>query len=241
MLIYLLTKQLKLMNERILSIDIGGSKIKGSVLNDAGELLNDYVKLPTPKPASPANVISTIQQLTKDFSYDKIAIGFPGYVRDGIVHTAPNLGNDLWNKVDLAHMVAQALNKPVKIANDADMLGLGIVSGKGLEMMITLGTGFGTALFLNGKLLPHLEIAHHPIKKDMTYDEYLGNAVYEEEGAKKWNKRLEYALTVLQTVFNYDRIYIGGGNARNITFELPANAVTVTNIEGIDGGARIWR
>ena len=89
-------------------------------------------------------------------------------------------------------------------------------------------------------LLPHLEIAHHPIKKDKTYDEYIGEAALKKCGKKKWNKRVQFILTVLTTVFNYDTLYIGGGNAKKITFKLDHNIKIVANIDGIDGGARLW-
>src|SRR5207249_8139055 len=102
-------------------------------------------------------------------------------------------------------------------------------SGKGLEMVITLGTGFGTALLLNGKLLPHLELAHHPISKDRTYDNYIGEKVLEQEGLEKWNKRMQKVLATLKTVFNYDRLYISGGNARKLRFPLEKNISIVSN------------
>ncbi|MFT3980338.1 MAG: ROK family protein [Ferruginibacter sp.] len=229
------------MSERILSIDIGGSKIKGSVLSEEGEMLQDYIKLPTPQPATPENVIKTIEALAANFTFDKIASGFPGYVRDGIVHTAPNLGTKEWKGINLAQQLGEIFSKPARVINDADMLGLGVVDGKGLELMVTLGTGFGTALFLDGKLLPHLEIAHHPIKKDLTYDEYVGDAAMREKGKEKWSDRVQFCFEVLQTVFNYDKLYIGGGNSRFIKFELDKNMVIVTNEQGIDGGAKLWR
>ncbi|RYY65847.1 MAG: ROK family protein [Chitinophagaceae bacterium] len=229
------------MSERILSIDIGGSKIKGCVMNMEGEVLQDYTKLITPKPSDPANVMKTIEELAANFSFDKIAAGFPGYVRDGIVHTAPNLGTEAWAGIHLAEKLTSTFSKPARVINDADMLGLGVVQGNGLELMVTLGTGFGTALFLNGKLLPHLEIAHHPIKKGLTYDEYIGDAAMRDKGKEKWSERVQFCFTVLKTVFNYDKLYIGGGNSRFLQFKLEDNMVTVTNLQGIDGGAKLWK
>ncbi|RYF84743.1 MAG: ROK family protein [Chitinophagaceae bacterium] len=229
------------MSERILSIDIGGSKIKGAVLSADGEMLQDYIKLITPKPSHPENVIKTIQELATNFTFDKISAGFPGYVRDGIVHTAPNLGTNEWAGVNLAQKLTDIFTKPARVINDADMLGLGVVAGKGLELMVTLGTGFGTALFLDGKLLPHLEIAHHPIKKDLTYDAYIGDAAMREKGKDKWSERVRFCFDVLKTVFNYDKLYIGGGNSRYLKFDLEENMELVTNVQGIDGGAKLWK
>jgi len=229
------------MSERILSIDVGGSKIKGSVLASNGEMLEDYIKLLTPSPSSPINVLNVIQELASNFTFDKISVGFPGYVRDGRVFTAPNLGTKEWAGFELAKKLTEIFSKPVRVINDADMLGLGVVQGQGLELMVTLGTGFGTALFVNGKLLPHLEIAHHPIKKGLTYDEYIGNAAMKEKGKEKWNERVRFCFDVLKTVINYDKLYIGGGNSRFINFKLDKDMVIVTNIEGIDGGAKLWQ
>ncbi|MFT4094124.1 MAG: ROK family protein, partial [Niabella sp.] len=120
-----------------LSIDIGGSKIKACTLNKNGKILHEYTKLPTPAPSTPQNVINTIKKLVSGFKYDRVSAGFPGYVRNGMVHTAPNLGTDQWAGLNFAEELTLALGKPARVINDADMLGLGCVSGKGFEMMIT--------------------------------------------------------------------------------------------------------
>ncbi len=125
--------------------------------------------------------------------------------------------------------------------NDADMQGLGIASGKGFEIVATLGTGFGTAFLNDGVLLPHLELAHHPVSKDRDYDEYIGEKALESEGAAKWNKRMKKVLDILKTVFNYDHLYLGGGNAQKIDFKLDSTISIVTNKDGIKGGARLWQ
>jgi polyphosphate glucokinase len=226
---------------RILSIDIGGSHIKATILNYKGELQMEYDKVETPQPAGPENLLAAIKTLVKDFpEYDCVSAGFPGYVRDGIVRTAPNLGTELWAQVNLGQKLEETLGKPAKVVNDADMQGLGVVDGKGLEMVVTLGTGFGTALLLDGHLLPHLEYAHQPITKSHTYDSYIGDRALDEIGKKKWNTRLENVLSIVKTVFNYDTLYIGGGNSRKIAFKLDDNIKIVSNEDGIKGGARLW-
>lgn len=227
---------------RILTLDIGGSKIKGAVLDQDGTIVEPYRKVPTPKEAHPENVINAIETLVKDFeAYDKISVGFPGYIKRGIVYTAPNLGTPQWAHVNLNGLVRNALQKPVRIANDADLHALGIVQGEGLEMVITLGTGFGSALLLDGNLLPHLEMAHHAVTQKHTYDTYIGNRALEDKGPKKWNQRMKKVLAMLKTVFNYDALYIGGGNADELTMKLDDNIHIVTNKDGIKGGARLWR
>lgn len=229
-------------NKKILSIDIGGTFIKATVLNQEGALLKDYKKVKTPDSASPEKVLEAIQNLVKNFqNYDMVSVGFPGYIKKGVVFTAPNLGTDLWKGVNLNKLLTDTLNKPVRIVNDADMQGLGVVSEKGLEMVITLGTGFGTALLLDGHLLPHLELAHHPVTKNKTYDDYIGDVALKKIGEEKWNKRMEKVLTILKTVFNYDRLYIGGGNSARLNFKLDKNIKLITNEDGIKGGARLWQ
>lgn len=225
-----------------LCIDIGGSHIKATVLDYEGNILKEYEKTSTPDPASPENVLKSITELIKDFpAYDQISAGFPGYVKNGIVITAPNLGTEFWKQTDFQKLLKDKLGKEAIVVNDADMQGLGVVNGRGFEMVITLGTGFGTAFFKDGFLLPHLELAHHPISKSKTYDEYLGDKAFAEIGNDRWNKRLKKVIDVLKTVFNYDILYIGGGNSKKIDFELDDNIKIVSNREGIKGGPRLWQ
>ncbi len=227
---------------KILAIDIGGSNVKATILNTEGELILAYQKLPTPHPCKPEILLSTILTLTANFPpFDCISAGFPGYVKNGIVKTAPNLDTSLWHNVDLKQMLTDALGKPAKVLNDADMQGLGIVDGVGFEIVVTLGTGFGTALLMDGELLPHMEIAHHPVKKGVDYDDYIGEKEMINIGEERWNKRVKKVIEILKTVFNYDHLYIGGGNAKKINFTLEDNISIVTNKEGIKGGARLWR
>ena len=226
---------------KILSIDIGGSNVKATVLNAEGAFLHDYEKLPTPSPATPGRVLDTIKKLVGNFaSFDKIATGFPGYVKDGVIKTAPNLGTEQWVDFNLQKKLSELLGKPALVINDADLQGLSMASGKGLEMMITLGTGFGTAILKDGILLPHLELAHHPVSGKKTYDEYIGEAELIRIGEKKWNKRMKKVIGILKTVFNYDQLYISGGNADMLRFKLDSNIKIANNKDGIKGGAKLW-
>lgn len=228
-------------NENILTIDIGGSHIKCIILNGNGDGLTDYRKLPTPAKAAPADVIRTIVELVRGLpAHDKVAVGFPGYVRNGVVFTAPNLGKGYWQNIDLGQQISNALRKPVRLVNDADQLGLGVVSGQGFELAVTLGTGVGTAVLIDGYLLPHLELAHHPIKKGVDYDTYIGEQAMRQKGKERWNKRVGRVLEILKTVFNYDRLYLGGGGATHLTIPLDANIHRFTNQDGIKGGVRLW-
>ena len=124
--------------------------------------------------------------------------------------------------------------------NDASVQGLGVIAGRGLECVITLGTGFGFALYEDGKLLPHLEMSQHVAWNKKTYDEYLGNAALKSVGAAKWQARVQRMIGQLQAVVMFDMLLIGGGNAKNIAFKLPANVRTVDNDAGVLGGVRLW-
>ena len=94
---------------------------------------------------------------------------------------------------------------------------------------------------MNGTLVPNLEMGHHPFRKGETYEEQLGRATLDEIGKKKWNARVEIAIGTLQHLFNFDLLYIGGGNAKHISFELPPKVKVVPNVSGLLGGIALWR
>jgi polyphosphate glucokinase len=226
---------------RTLTVDIGGSGIKVLVLDEAGQALTQRSRQETPQPPKPDAVIEAIALLAAgQGEFHRVSVGFPGVVRGGITETAVNLDPD-WMGFNLAAALAERLGKPVRVANDADVQGLAAISGKGVEMVITLGTGFGSALFLDGKLVPNLEMGHHEFRKGETYEEQLGRAALVKAGEKKWNNRLEKAIAYLYRLFNYDNLYIGGGEAKKISIQLPPNVKIVPNINGLLGGIALWR
>ncbi len=223
-----------------LALDIGGSGIKGILLNPVGKPIGDRIRLPTPQPSTPQAVLATIAELVQGFkSFDRVSVGFPGVIQQGQVKTAPNL-DQLWPGMHLMKELERLLKKPVRVANDADVQGFGAIKGKGVELVITLGTGFGTALFVNGILVPNLEIAHHPFCKGHTYEEELGAPALKEIGKKKWNKRLSKAIHTLDRVINYDHLYLGGGNGKKVSIDLPPNVSIVPNVAGLLGGIALW-
>lgn len=226
---------------RTLAIDIGGIGIKAMVISQTGKPLTKRTRIKTPRPATPATLMKAIAGLakTKD-AFDRVSVGFPGVVRRGITLNAPNL-NGNWRGFRLAEALARRLGKPVRVANDADVQGYGAVSGHGVELVITLGTGVGSALFVDGKLVPNLEMAHHPFQKGKTYEDLLGDAVRKKIGKKKWNRRLITAIATLEHAFNYNRLYLGGGNAQKIILKLPSNTRIVENVVGLLGGIALWR
>ena len=227
--------------KRILAIDVGGTGLKAAIVGRNGEFLSERLRVKTPAKRGPRQIVAALMELVAPLkNYDRVSIGFPGYVRGGVVVTAPNLGTKAWAGFKLAAALEKKLGAPTRLTNDADVQGLGVIRGKGLELVCTLGTGFGTAWFENGRLLPHLEIAHMPIRKHRDLDDYVGERTLEKIGHKAWSKRVQSLITILATVFNYDRLYIGGGNARLIKFRLPRNVSRVSNDAGVKGNAQVW-
>lgn len=226
---------------RTLAVDIGGSGIKVMVLDGEGQPQTERSRLETPQPPKPEPVLETIASLAGgQGEFDRVSVGFPGVVRRGVIKTAVNL-DPSWIDFDLETTLKDRLGKPVRVANDADIQGLGAVVGQGVELVITLGTGCGSSLFVDGILVPNLELGHHPFRKGETYEQQLGRLALDTVGAKRWNRRLEKAIVSLQNLFNCDCIYLGGGNAKKIAFELPPNVKVVPNVSGLLGGIALWR
>ncbi len=224
-----------------LAFDIGGSHLKAGLLSPAGVMLKGPSAVKTPHPTKPERSVDLLVGLAKELgAFDRVTIGFPGVVRDDYVMTAPNLGTDLWHGFKLAKVISERLGKPVRMLNDATVQGLGAISGQGLECVLTMGTGMGFALFDKGRLTPHLEMSQHPIKTDVTYDHYVGDAALESIGHKHWNRRVQKIIKLLAVVVNYDMLYIGGGNARLLKKPLPDKVKTVSNEDGITGGVKVW-
>ena len=227
---------------RVLAIDIGGSGLKASLIDDTGRLIVPRLRVDTPVGQPPRQIVQTLVRLVAPLhGYEGVAVGFPGVVRRGRVLTAVNLHHEGWKGFDLAQALEQALGKPVRVANDADMQGLAAIKGKGVEMVITLGTGFGTGLYLDGRLAPHLELGHHPFRKGETYEEQLGNEALQRVGTRKWNRRLKKAIRHLRTLTTFDHLYIGGGNARKVRLRLDPDVSLIDNEAGLRGGAALWQ
>jgi polyphosphate glucokinase len=226
---------------KTLAIDIGGTGLKASVLDDKGNMVDKHVRLPTPARLTPPVLVKALGTLTAPLeAYDRISVGFPGVVRDGRIVTAPHFKGKAWRGFPLADTLAHSLGKPTRLLNDAEVQGLAIVKGQGLEVVLTLGTGVGSAVFSNGALTPHLELAHHPIRGDKTYNDYLGNVARKQLGSKRWNKRVLRMISIVDALLNYDVLYIGGGNAANVKVAVPANVHLASNDAGITGGIRLW-
>lgn len=238
-----------------LAVDIGGTGLKASVLASHGAMVADRVKIPTTYPMPPDKLVASLTKLVAPLpEAERASVGFPGMVRDGKILSAPHFSTksgpgtsvdpDLakqWSGFDLAAALHKAFGLPTKVANDADIQGAAVVKGEGLELVVTLGTGFGTGIFYNGILLPHLEIAHQPFRKGETYNEQLGEAVRKEVGEERWNKRVLKAIANLRALMFFDHLYIGGGNSRRLKREgLDDDITIIDNSAGILGGIKLW-
>jgi polyphosphate glucokinase len=222
-------------------LDIGGTGIKGFTADAADRPTCERVRLETPHPATPEAMLAVIKEIVGQMPrFDRVASGFPGVVVKGRTLTAPNL-DPAWEGFDLAGALEKLTGRPARVANDAGVQGLAAIEGIGTELVLTLGTGMGFALYVDGHYVPNIEMAHHPFRKQKTYEELVGNAALEEVGKKRWNRRVKKAIKQLARIFNYRVLYLGGGNAKEIHFKLAENVRIIENVAGILGGVKLWQ
>ncbi len=224
-----------------LSLDIGGTSIKAALLDGRGKLGMKPLRIVTPRPATPRLVLETIDGITETLaSFDRVSVGFPGVVVGGVTRTAPNL-HDEWRNFPLAKTLSKRLSKPARVINDAGMHGFAVIQRRGAELVLTLGTGMGCAFYVDGVYMPNLELAHHPFDAKHTYEQYIGLRAFEKVGKKNWNKRMAHVLERVETLFNPNDVYLGGGNATQLELKLPKHVHVVDNAAGVMGGAALWQ
>ena len=228
---------------KTLAFDIGGSGLKASLLDERGRMITERVRVDTPQPCPPDALLTKLTGLTAQLpEFDRVSVGFPGVVRKGKTLSCKNLGSpDQWVMYDLRRAIARQTGKPTVVINDADMQGLGAIKGKGVELVITLGTGLGSSLFEDGRLAPHIELAHIPFRKGRTYEQQLGNKAFKRVGSDDWNQRLALAIECFRILTNFDKLYLGGGNAKNVTLKLSDDIEIVSNKLGMQGGIWLWK
>jgi polyphosphate glucokinase len=241
-----------------LAIDCGGGGIKGSVLDEAGTMRAQPVRVPTPYPLPPALFVETLRDLAGKLPQaERATVGMPGMIRHGVVVATPHyvtrngprtkVDPDLvgqWAGFDVRTALSNAFGVPTLVLNDAEVHGAGVVAGTGLELVFTLGTGLGCALFDGGLLAPHLELSQAPVRWGLSYDTYIGEHERRRLGDAFWSRRIRTIVEGLRPVFLWDRLYLGGGNSRRIRPEQLArmgdDVVVVPNTAGIIGGVRAW-
>jgi polyphosphate glucokinase len=241
-----------------LAIDCGGGGIKASVLDESGTMRAQPVRVPTPYPLPPTLFVQTLGDLAGKLpTADRATVGMPGMIRHGVVVATPHyvtrngprtkVDPDLveqWAGFDARTALTTTFGLPTLVLNDAEVHGAGVVAGTGLELVLTLGTGLGCALFDGGILAPHLEFSQAPVRWGMSYDTYIGEHERRRLGDAFWSRRIRAIVDGLRPVFMWDRLYIGGGNARRIRPEqltrMGDDVVVVPNTAGIVGGVRAW-
>lgn len=224
-----------------LAIDVGGSGLKAMLLDGAGKPVSERQRVDTPAVPTPPLVLAGLDSLRKQLpSFDRVSVGFPGVIKRGTTYTAANL-HPAWVGFPLQAELEKRWKKPVRVANDAAVQGYGAIVGDGVELTLTLGTGLGSSLFTDGRLCPGLELAHHPWRKGKTYEDFLGRRGLDKFGKKHWNKLLEEAIDQTAKLFNWDHLYIGGGNTKKIEFKPGKNVKIVSNETGLLGGVALWR
>ncbi|WBB96442.1 ROK family protein [Solwaraspora sp. WMMA2080] len=241
-----------------LAIDCGGGGIKASVLDEAGTMRARPLRVPTPYPLPPKRFVDTLRGLRDQLpAADRVTVGMPGMIRHGVVVATPHYVTKAgprtkvdpgllaeWSGFDARTALGAAFDLPVLVLNDAEVHGAGVVAGAGCELVLTLGTGLGCALFDGGRLAPHLELSQAPVRWGQSYDTYVGEHERRRLGDAFWSRRVRGVVDGLRPVFCWDRLYLGGGNSRLIRPEQVArmgdDVVVVPNTAGIVGGVRAW-
>src|SRR5271156_2692171 len=215
-----------------LAIDIGGTGLKIQALSPEGRPLSDRLRVPTPEPATTTAILTALDELKVGVPlFDRVSVGFPGVIKQGKTLTAANLDPG-WLGFPRARTLERRWGKPVRMANDSAVGGYAVIQGHGVELVISLGTGMGSALFTEGVLCPGLELAHHPWRKK-TYEEYLGKRGLKKLGVKRWNKLLERAIKQTVATLNWDTLNLGGGNAKKVTLNHGDEIKIISNEEGL--------
>ncbi len=237
----------------ILGIDVGGSGIKGAIVDTkTGNLTSERHRIPTPIPATPEAVATTIQELVHHFNWKGlVGCGFPTPQHHGKCLSGGNL-HENWKDVQIDQLFEKTTGNSFTVVNDADAAGLAEINfgaGKGVPgtvIMITLGTGIGSGIFLNGKLLPNSEFGHVLYKNGDIFEKYAADSARKREGLsrKAWGKRLHEYFDHLKLLLSPDLIIIGGGASKKlhkfedqIKVDIPIVSATSQNNAGIIGAA----
>jgi polyphosphate glucokinase len=200
-------------------------------------MASEKLKEDTPERFTPAQLLALLERLANQMTgYDRVAVGIPGIVHRDVVYALPASKSRAFKRFELGARLADLLGARVRVTNDAAMHGLAAIRGKGVEMVITLGTGLGTALFIDGVLSAHYQTLP---EQDEPFSAY-GKAALKKIGRKRWEKRVRQLFDQLRGITNYDRLYVGGGNAELLRGEMPSRVTVIDSTAGILGGHRLW-
>lgn len=209
---------------KILGVDIGGSGIKGGIVNVlTGELLTERLRIPTPSPSDPTNVAKTFVELVEKHNWNgPVGCGFPAIVKDGVSLTATNVHDD-WMGTNIEKVLRKASGCPIKALNDADAAGIAEMrfgaglGQRGTVVVLTIGTGIGSAIFLDGKLLTNTELGHVFLRgQNEIAERYVSNGTRKrlDLSWEEWAPRFKYYLEHIEYVFSPNLIIIGGGASK---------------------------
>jgi polyphosphate glucokinase len=215
-------------HRRVLAIDVGGSHVKMRLFGRRE--LRQFESGPD---LTPRRMVARVHEMTGDWTYDAVSIGYPGVVLHGKVVTDPHNLAAGWIGFDFR----KAFGRPTRIMNDAAMQAVGSYEG-GRMLFLGLGTGLGSAMIVDGVVAP-MELAHLPYKKGRTYEDFVGARGLKRLGGKKWRRTVNEVVVQLSTLLEADYVVIGGGNARKLK-RLPKNARLGSNDFAFLGGFRIW-
>lgn len=222
------------------TVDVGGSHIKAARVDAYGRLLGRRHKLETPDPMTPDSLLAVIAAIGARLQpFDRATIGINGLVHRGTVYAVPITGDDSFRGFDLAARLSQRWERPVCLLNDAVMHGLGVIRGRGVELVITLGTGLGTAVFIDGTVGPQPQFTPAPSRHEPRGGAY-GDEAMIELGRRRWSRRVARLIDTLRVLTNFEHLYVGGGNAKRLDCELPRDATRVDNHGALLGGVRAW-
>jgi polyphosphate glucokinase len=171
--------------------------------------------------------------------YDRLSVGVNGLVHDGRVYAIPVTANPAFRGFPLAARLRSRLGRRVRLLNDAQMHGLGFVRGRGVELVLTLGTGLGSALFIDGELGPHVQFLPSVGREGVKGGDY-GDRALATLGRRRWTSRVERLIGLLRRLTNFDQLYIGGGNAELLKPRLGSDVTLGDNSAAFAGGVRMW-
>lgn len=228
------------------------------MLDASGTPHSPALREPTVYPLSPQSLLDVVASLVDRLPpFDRITLGMPGMIRHGVVVTTPHYITKAgprtrvlpqlrteWEGFDMRAAVEHRWGTPALVLNDAEVHGAGSVTATGVECILTLGTGLGSAMFDGGRLAPHLELSQAPLRWGLTYDDYIGEHERMRLGDSHWSRRVRRVVEALRPVIAWDRLYLGGGNSRRLVAtvrdRLGEDVVIVPNSAGIVGGVRAW-
>lgn len=220
-----------------LAFDVGATNVKAALLGNDGDQVSEPMKEPTPEHLTPARLLGLLARMADGVPhYDRVAVGIPGVVHRNVVYSLPASGSRAFRRYPLGDRLERRLGKPARVTNDAAMHGLATIHGEGVEMVITLGTGLGTALFIDGVLSAHYQTLPDADEPSSPY----GDDVRKRIGRQRWERRVHALFGQLRTITNYDRLYVGGGNANLLRTALPPRVVHIDNVAGVLGGHWLW-